>query len=741
MGKQLSFARGELSPSLYARTDLAMYAIGLRTCRNFFIAKQGGAYNRPGTTFINEVKDSTTKVRLIPFIFSDDDTYILEFGVGYIRFYRNGARVTVSGVSAWNSSTAYVQGDLCDIATVTYYCKVSHTNHVPPNTTYWYPLTGVIFEIPTSFTEDELSEFQYAQSNDVITIVHANHAPMELVRTAHTGWTLQNIVFGPSIAAPTGGVSTGGLVTTYVGEVVWYLSAVDSKGEESLRSSVIHPYISTVRPGSATPINLTWNAVTGASYYKIYRQVNGANEASPFLTDGLIGETTQTHFKDIAQEATIETPLSSIDSPCDGLNPNCVFFSQNRLIFGNTSGDPSLISASRLGSYKNFQKKFPIEDDSPVSFSLSSKRANIIRHILESRQLVVLTSSGEWAINGDAAGILTVDSINAKQYSYNGSDSYPSPLNINDTILYVQDGGSIIRDLGFNFQSDGYGGNDLTILSVHLFEGKTIVDWGFAQTPNSILWVVLDDGTFLSLTYIKEQEMLAWTRHDTDGLVENVAVIPDGNEDRVYFVVKRTIDGEDVRYIEKMETRVIADIEDAIFMDSTVTLDGSPVTSVPGLTHLEGKEVAIFADGFVIASPNNPEYKVKTVVDGSVALGGSYSVVHVGLSYLSDLQTLDIDNYAGEKKIITQVRSFVEKSRGFFAGASDPGETTPLDGLTETKLRTTEAYDEPIELKTEEIDLNIRGEWSKGGRIFIRNPDPLPLAILSIVPGGFMPHG
>ena len=735
MAKQASFAKGEIAPSLYARTDLAMYGIGLRTARNGFVAKQGGWYNRPGTTYINAVKDSSSKVRLIEFVFSDDDTYILEFGIGYIRFYRNGAQITVSSVTAWSSSTSYAIGDLASYGGVNYYCKVAHSNKVPPNTSYWYALTGDIFEIPNPFTtEDELAEFQFAQSNDVITIVHINHEAMELVRTGHTGWTLQDIVFGPTISAPTSGGASGGTFK-YAAVMTYYVTSISANGEESLPRVITGP--NGRIPSSTDPMYISWSSPGDeAISFKIYRSSSDQTIAS-----GLIGETSNPiWFKDYNQDVEIETYLTYSKKPFDThAKCSCVLYSQNRLLFACTADDASLVSASRIGLYKNFQTKYPIEDDGPISFSIVGNKANIIRSLAESRQLVALTSSSEWAINGDSAGILRPDSINAKQQSNRGA-AFILPVTVGKNILYVQARGSIIRDLGYNFQDDGYDGPDLTIFSDHLFEGKTIVDWAYAQTPDSIVWVVLDDGTFLSLTYDKTQEMLAWTRHDTDGIVENVAVVPEGNEDVVYFVVRRTINGSTVRYIEKMATRVIDDIEDAVFMDSALNYDGTPVSTVSGLDHLEGEEVAVFADGFVIASPNNPGYTKITVSGGAISLGGSYSKVHVGLPYLSDLETLDIDSYAGEKKIVTNIRAYLEKSRSFWAGPSNPGDTDTTEGLTETELRTTEALGTPTALKTEEIDLNIGGAYGTG-RVFVRNIDPTPLAILSVVPGGFMAQG
>src|SRR3972149_6290866 len=234
--RQISFSRGELSPALQARVDLAQHPTGLKPCRNFTIQRHGGATNRPGTQFIAEVKDSTKKVRLIPFIFNASQTYVLEFGNLYMRVYRDGVQL-LSG--------------------------------------------GNPYEIVTPYVEADLAELQYVQSADTITIVHPNYAPRELARTGHTTWTLTTITFGASIASPTGLASDAAGTTYY-----YKVTAVDATtNEESLPTSEV---------GSSTQTSrLTWNQVTGAGFYNIYKRTNGQYGwigiagalASPFFND------------------------------------------------------------------------------------------------------------------------------------------------------------------------------------------------------------------------------------------------------------------------------------------------------------------------------------------------------------------------------------------------------------------------------------------------------------------------
>jgi hypothetical protein len=143
-----------------------------------------------------------------------------------------------------------------------------------------------------------------------------------------------------------------------------------------------------------------------------------------------------------------------------------------------------------------------------------------------------------------------------------------------------------VRDFTYSYDVDGYAGNDLSILANHLLKGKTILDWGYQQTPDSIIWAVRDDGELIGLTYYKEHEVWGWHRHDTDGNFESVAVLNESkNYDATYFVVAREIDGVEMRYIEKMRERlpvnlglnreyVEASADDSFFVDCGLSYDG-----------------------------------------------------------------------------------------------------------------------------------------------------------------------
>ena len=934
---QRSFSGGELSPSLYARVDISKYATGVRTLRNMLTMRHGGATNRPGYQFIQEVKDSTKTVKLIPFVFNTDQTYVLEFGDQYMRVIKQGSQVleaskVISGATNANpceltvTAHGYATGDEVYVSDIvgaignylntrnfkvvstganTITLKYMDGSDVDSTSFGAYTSGGTceeVYTISTPYVEADLPDLQYVQSADVITLVHPNYAPRELTRSGDAAWTLTAITFLPGIDQPDVGTVTS--ITAGANTYRYRVTAVaDETYEESLpgfevartitgatqanpiviTTSASHTYVdndevyisgivgmteinnrrfiinvltattfelngedgtgytayssagesertylvaaSAAAPTTSDPHTLSWDAVAGAVEYNIYKEQGNTG------VYGFLGISRTTTFNDVGTEPdTGDTPPNPREL-FDGVGdyPSCVTYYQQRLGFGATDNDTEKIWLSRSGRFKNFTTSSPIQDDDAVTFSMTGRQVNRVKHLLDIGSLIVLTSGGEWSVEGGSGGVLVPDDINPKQYSYNGASSV-IPVVIGGNAIYIQARGSVVRDLSFDFERDGYQGSDLTIFSAHLFDDYQLVDMSYQQIPHSVLWVVRDDGVLLGLTYVREQEMYAWHRHDTSGLVENVCVVPEGTEDVLYVTVARTIDGTTKRYIERMTSRNINLIEDAKFLDSYVTYDGRntslshtmtlsgsgwtytdtltltsstsyfastdigneihmtgsdgtvvrceitaytsatvvsvrPNKTVPvvmqataitdwakavdeirGLWHLESESVSVFADGFVVANPNNTAYDVRTVSNGALTLDKPYAVIHIGLPYTSDVETLNIDTAQGEtisdkNKLVSKVTLFVEDSRGVWVGPKPPPDeaTDFLGGLTEVKVRNDEGYDDPVELRTGTIDVNIQSEWNNNGRIFVRQTDPLPLSVLAIAPAGLYP--
>ena len=508
-----SFAGGELAPQLYARTDLAKYAVGLRQCRNFMVMRQGGAAKRPGTLFVNAVKDSTKRVRLIPFVFSISDALVLEFGEHYVRFYQDG-------------------GVVVDPAS-------------PPNP----------YEITTPYTETDLPDLKYVQRADILTIVHKNYPPQELKRFGDANWTLSAITFGSAVAAPTGIVAADLFsllpATFTAGTSRYVVTAVSLAGEESLGST---PATSPHIPQLGIPEKITGTA-TGADTYNVYRSDTGAD------VFGWVGSGTgaTVNFIDTGfiPDYTRQPPIDRGLFAAVNDYPSVVAYYQQRLVFANSNNNPDTIWASRTGFYHNFNVSAFVQDDDAITFRLTSDEIDAVQHVLNVGRMVVLTTGAEWIVEGDGNGVLTPTSVNARIGATDGVAPL-RPVKVANQLLFLQALGSQIRQIQANVQFGYYSltSADLTIYSSHLVDGFQVTEWTWQQIYPHVLWAVRSDGTLLGLTYIPEQEVLAWHRHDTKGFVESVCAVPEGSEQFVYWVARRLIQGVYVRYIERQTSSI-----------------------------------------------------------------------------------------------------------------------------------------------------------------------------------------
>lgn len=763
---QPSFSAGEVAPATYARVDLARYYTALKTCRNFVVLPEGGAQNRSGTLFITEVKNSNARTRLIPFQFSTEQTYILEFGNLYIRFISMGGQV-VSG--------------------------------------------GVPYEIASPYTTAQLQDLKFTQSADVMTIVHPDHPPRELSRLGPTNWTLTAITFEPGIAAPTGLAATprtGGTDDTT--EYQYKVTAVSSISEGSVESWASNT--ATVNSWDNKPgATLSWTAVPGADHYNVYK-----NKSSGVF--GFIGQSAGTTFNDINITPETDNTVPIGYNPfADGNNPSVVGYYQQRMAFAASVANPQTVWLSRTGDFHNFGYSDPNKDDDGIEFVIASRQVNQIRHLVSLRELLAMTSGAEIAITGSSDSGITPANVSAVEQSYFGSSDVLPAIYAN-TALYVQARGGKLSTLAYNYVSDGFQPQDVSVMSSHLLRGFTIQDQAFALAPNGVLWMARNDGMLLGFTFLPDQQVFGWSWHDTDGQVESVASVPEDDEDALYMIVRRVVNGVPKRYIERMASRQLTKygtgdfwFDRAFFVDCGLTYDGrrpgtavltggtdwkfpnpltlsvgtatfdagmvdrsvimygggtatsigeiltvritayisptqvtvEPQTVVPeslrgisatrwglaattisALGHLEGKTVSMLGDGNVIPQ--------KLVTGGSVTLDSPTLVVHIGLPITGDFETLDItlqnnQSFLGNKKRINQVVVLCQESRGIFAGPD-------ADHLDEFKQRAGENYGEPIELLTGRAEMDIQCQWDSNGRLFIRQSDPLPLTILGVMP-------
>jgi hypothetical protein len=333
------------------------------------------------------------------------------------------------------------------------------------------------------------------------------------------------------------------------------------------------------------PTNLTWQHSGSPLEYNIYRAVNGVY--------GFVGTSTSKSFRDDGLDPDYASPPPTQGASLITANsrPGVITMAQQRLWLASTYNDNELIRASRTGTPTNFSIHRPLQSDDAIEFKIAGREYGQVHHLVSLGRLVVFTSTGEWVLDGDETGAITPLAIAATQHSYRGSSTIP-PVVIGGNAIYVQAGQRILRDLSYQFSSDSYTGNDLTVFAAHLFDDRLVRAMAYQQTPHSVLWCVMDDGALLGLTYLPEHQIWGWHRHDTDnGLFDEVGTMRSGAEDTTYTIVRRTLeDGpggaeRTHRYVEKMSSRYQADVEDYICCDSALTFDG---TSTDGFIALSG---------------------------------------------------------------------------------------------------------------------------------------------------------
>lgn len=263
--------------------------------------------------------------------------------------------------------------------------------------------------------------------------------------------------------------------------------------------------------------------------------------------------------KPVYTDVTISVPTGSGATatahigPSTGTYPSCVAYFQQRRFYANTTNQPDTYFASQVGAFNNMDRSIPTVDSDAIVGTPWAQQVNGIQEMVPMPGgLVVLTGLGSWQLNGGSAGsAVTPTSQTATPQAYNGIAPLVRAIPINYDILYVQEKGSIVRDLNYNFFTNIYTGLDLTVLSNHLFTGHTIERWDWAEEPYKLVWAVRDDGVLLSLTYLKlptaggqqapDSDIYSWARHDTQGLFQSVACVTEPPVDAPYFVVKRKL--------------------------------------------------------------------------------------------------------------------------------------------------------------------------------------------------------
>ncbi len=598
------FNGGEWSPLMLRRDRFVKYSNSCKQLQNMIVLSQGPVRRRSGTKFIATTK-SNGVARLIPFEFSKTDTYALEFTNLLMRAYRNGGLI-LDGDDPFELVTTYTTAQLPNIQFVQS-ADVMWLVH-PDHETRELTRTG-----HTSWTIDDVNlitgPFQPINITDTTITPSATTGDITLTASSaifesgHVGsiWQLSHIVDNNSVSgshthsdAPVNSDTVAVLKSqeyiftthgTWTGTVILQRSYdsgstwrdvmtrhyEDDGNLDFSRSELVDDALYRVRldSGSSGTVDYNFEALTV--------ELDGVVEITDFNTTTDVNATVRSNLGNTT--ATTEWAEGYFGDK-NGW-PETVIFHEERIVYGGINNYPQTIWMSQSGDFDNFTAGTFAAD--ALIYSLPGQ--NPIQWMASQDFLFIGTLGGAGRLGGNSPH----DAISAeeiptyRQQTYTGSSSIQAVI-ANDQILFVERGNRKLREFAFSLERDKYVSPDLTLLAEHITESG-IKEIAYQERPESILWCVRDDGILLSFTYKREQEVIAWARHITDGTVESVAVIPGTEEDEVWLVVNRTIEEATKRYVEQMQPLDWGDEQsDMWFVDSGLQFDGGDAVVITDIT-------------------------------------------------------------------------------------------------------------------------------------------------------------
>jgi hypothetical protein len=689
-----AFISGELSPTLYGRTDLEKYDLAMERISNWYVDYRGGLSTRPGTVLGGEARYPDTPSKFFKFIFGPqlENTYLVIFEENTIRFIQDGGYVleaakTVTGVSQFNPGVVtavghgYATDDLVYVFDVNGMAQVNDRlfrvggtvtantfsilkiDGTTINTTGYDAYTGTgtvqrVYSIEHPYDMDDLYTLRAFQIRDTLRLTHPSWLTRNLTRHDHTDWTLEIETFGNEadpvenvvITPSSVGVASVGFIVTWVDQ-----DGFESRPSDMAINSVVVNYTATA--GSVT---VTWDGVEGAKYYNVYRTLvlpgpsdgtSGAPVVSKAETVGFVGQSFAPRFVDqnIIPDFTRTPPIydnpfaylgvETIDvtaggtgytvtdtvtvtgagatgsgfdgfpivddsgaviavyitrggsgynepvtitfsggtgaaatatiSPSEDFPPRVSTVFQQRQIYAGSNNDPLTIWGSIPGFFSIFDVSSVIADDDAFEFEIDSAQVAPIEHLVVARGgLLVLTQYAIWQLRGDGTTqAVTPTSAIADPQNYRGCSPMP-PLIVDTDILHFEGRDLTAHLLGYNDITKVYAGQEISILSNHLFTATNkVVSWDYASNPYKVVWGCRTDGSMLAFTLNKEQQVYAWAPSYTRGQVQDICVIPENGLDTTYLAVRRKINGKWVKFFERFHDREFTDVEEAFCVD------------------------------------------------------------------------------------------------------------------------------------------------------------------------------
>jgi hypothetical protein len=809
-----SFNAGELSPYLESRTNLEKYRNGCRILENFLLTPYGPANRRAGLEYRGAAKLPSKRCRILGFNFTNLDRIVVELGEGYMRFWKEGDLIKVDGVPVeatavdWQGNVIspapaaqhpYTESQLREVRFVQVNNVVffAHPDHPPYRLSRFSDTNWQMGEVPWAWspTLDQnvtTTTITPSATSGNITLT----ASVPLFKPTHVGsfWQLDHATDKGILNVSIDGNKTSAsfsvlgkwqiqtfgrwtadiqLQSSSDSGATWetrrtYVSRADynvvSTGEESQET-----LLRFVITGWATTSSDTTPRIQLSAIEPVLKGIVRITELTGAETGGKYLTATATVLKNLGSTTATSMWYEGAFSNEQGY-PNAVGLHESRLIFGGTDKAPNTIWGSVSSDFQNFRKG--AFDSDSYSFTLASTTGGRINWLVSKSALLIGTSLDEWSLSAsDPSRPLTATNVRAQNQSSYGSTSLPA-LVVNDTILYIQRMARKIRELIYTWSSESWISNDITALAEHTTRTR-IQEVAYQRVPDAVYWFVTGDGQLVSMTYEREQQVVGFARHNTDGVFESVATINGvDSDDEVWSVVRRTINSQVVRYIERFKTgqRTALDTADKpawFYLDAavqkfpvtsggitiqsndgqTITTSVPPVstTEITGLDHLEGKEVSIWAGvyneddqeitfGIVVPELDPVTNKPMAVTGGKITTQTEVCAWVVGLPYTSLLCPQRVDQQLadgtsqGRRMRIPRLNVKLYQS---FGGeySSDQQTWFPM-----VARKVQDFMDDSPPVLNEWTRLYLSSNWADGVDIYIRQTLPVPLTIAAMVP-------
>ncbi|EXS25318.1 carbohydrate binding domain protein [Acinetobacter baumannii 573719] len=554
-----NFSAGELSPTLYTRTDIQQYGNGAKKLLNVIPLVEGGIRKRPGTFFVNLYENA---VRLIPFVVNSNQAYMLILKPLAIDIYDPRTKTVVATVT-----TPYTAGQIPELQFVQYRYEMFFThNDVPVQR----------FRSSTDFTNWEFSEFVYTNAP----------TDSESARNPFRKGTPSGKDIGSFVSFTLDDINAWVEITTYlVGDVINY----SGKLYQALKDGAGHqPDIS---PTYWVEITTDTSGFTAADVGSFIDVNSGIIKITEFVGANQVnGEVLVKLESDIKAIERAWSILPPAFNSTDGYPRCCMYFKQ-RLVLANTKKAPNKIWFSAVGGNANFLET--TDDGDAFSVVSASGLANSILFLEAQRGVVCLTSGGEYLVSSD--GALTPTTVNIDENSAKGTYPLTRPCRVGNEILFVQRGGRRILALSYRYEVDGLVTPEISALSSHI--GKLhggISEVSYQQEPESLVWCVLGDGKVASVTFNRDQDVIAWANQDFGGTVKSMCSVPTGLGNDLCFML---INRNGSMCLEQVTFDAYLDSQRTVTLNSN-TLDKSSFSYLNDLAVNQVEGESIFFVGF-----------------------------------------------------------------------------------------------------------------------------------------------